>query len=272
MKSIILGAALFTVPLWSAAQEQTPEQGTTKVSIQVVEEKGGDRILEERSYYIKPLSAEAQRNHLDSLVSSLQASGKGRRVTVTMEDTESKHAYSRKIEGRAFPTPPVPLKKEQHYSYWLELDDLGKRIDSTVSRETARAEMKVNRLMADLESRPADFGFDLNNRLEKVRAFTFENGLSNSSKTIRNASVNPNRPFDGSLNVRFNTKEKGNVVVTVTDTKGKEQGKKELKDFEGEFVGQIKLKDTAKGVLFVNIVQNEDGVTQRVMVPSAEDK
>ncbi len=69
------------------------------------------------------------------------------------------------------------------------------------------------------------------------------------------------------MNLRFYVPQKGDVLVTISDTKGKEVGKKEIKDFSGEFVGQIDIKKNTKGTLFVTVTQNEDGAVKRVVIP-----
>ncbi len=256
MKYLLLACGLLTgVPVLKA-QDTLPKKEKSRVTVQIMEENGGDVIVEERSYDTGELSPQQQRAHLDSLLSTLDIEGKGknRRITITMEEGDIRK--------------PGPYEKAKSRA---ELDRLGKRIDTSLSKSAAKIELKMNKMMADIESRPAIFGFDLADRIEKAGNFTlgWENGFPNSSKTVRGVSINPNRPFDGHLNLRFAVKEKGDVFITVTDTKGKEQGRKELKDFEGEFVGQLKLKNTAAGVLFVNIVQNEDGVSQRVVLPES---
>ncbi len=240
------------------AQDALPKKEKSRITVQIVEENGGDRIVEERSYDTGELSPQQQRAHLDSLLGTLDIEGKGknRRITITMEDGEiRKHATN------VFPRHPEFRR--------AELDRLGRQLDTTFSKNAAKIELKMNKLMADIESRPAAFSFDIADRIEKTKAFTlgWDSGFPNSSKTVRSVSINPNRPFDGYLNLRFAVREKGDVLITVTDTRGKEQGRKELKDFEGEFTGQIKLKEAAAGVLFVNIVQNDDGVSQRVALP-----
>ena len=87
-----------------------------------------------------------------------------------------------------------------------------------------------------------------------------------ASGSVRSLNAYPNNPDNGVLNLRFSTPEPGDVHITVTDTQGKEVGKKTIKDFSGEFVGQIELKKNTKGTLFVTVVQNEDGTVRRVLL------
>jgi hypothetical protein len=85
--------------------------------------------------------------------------------------------------------------------------------------------------------------------------------------TVRDLSVYSNNPDNGVLNLRFQVPQKGDLSILVTDVKGKEVGKKEIKDFSGNFVGQIDLKKNTKGTVFVTVVQNEDGAVKRVVIP-----
>ena len=85
--------------------------------------------------------------------------------------------------------------------------------------------------------------------------------------TVRDLNVYANNPDNGVLNLRFKVPQKGDVSISVTDTRGKEVAKKEIKDFSGDFVGQVEVKKNTKGALFVTVVQNEDGATRRVIIP-----
>lgn len=279
MKYLVLALSLCAAATRSAAQDTTAKEETSRITIRIVEEKGGDHVVEERSYETPKLSPQQQRQHLDSLLGSLSGGeeNSNRRVTITMEDGKFRKDPAGRIVKRRLDYSQAPDHAREWYTarphaYAIEFDRMGRQLDSSLSKGAARMELKVNKFLADIESRPAEFNLDLNNRLENIRTFVWDGNSSNSSKTVRSVSINPNRPFDGNLNIRFSVKEKGDVLITVTDTRGKEQGKKELKDFEGEFAGQIRLKDSAKGVLFVNIVQNEDGVTQRVTLPGARSE
>lgn len=86
------------------------------------------------------------------------------------------------------------------------------------------------------------------------------------SNAIHGLLANPNRPFNGKLNVRFHAAEKGNITIAVTDVEGKELAKELIKDFEGNFVGQIDIKKSGAGVYFVRVTQGADGAVKRVKV------
>ena len=86
------------------------------------------------------------------------------------------------------------------------------------------------------------------------------------SETIQKLHIKPNAPFNGKLNVHFTAPNKGNVVISVSDLNGKELASEQIKDFQGDYLGQIDIKKAAKGVYFIRVVQGEDGAVRRVKV------
>lgn len=106
--------------------------------------------------------------------------------------------------------------------------------------------------------------------LEDRLAMPFENwsrsGSTNQPSTIRGLDAYPSNPDKYMLNVRFTAPGKGDALIVVTNLKGKEVARRELKDFTGEFVGQVDLGRKAEGVFFVTVTQNEDGAVRRVVL------
>jgi hypothetical protein len=98
--------------------------------------------------------------------------------------------------------------------------------------------------------------------------FPFEGG--SPSKTVRGVSVFPNNPKTEILNVRFNAPQKGDISIKVLDVRGNVIAKEEIKDFSGEYVGQINIGKQGKGTIFVMITQGEDGTVKRVVLPTNE--
>ena len=68
------------------------------------------------------------------------------------------------------------------------------------------------------------------------------------------------------INVDFNAPEKGNVTIAVTDVNGKEIATESVKDFQGDYLGQIDLKKAGAGVYFLRVTQGNDGAVRRVEV------
>jgi hypothetical protein len=86
------------------------------------------------------------------------------------------------------------------------------------------------------------------------------------SKSIHTLSGKPNQPFNGKINVRFTAPAKGNVTIAVSDVNGKEIATETVKDFQGDYLGQIDLKKAGAGVYFLRVTQGNDGAVKRVEV------
>lgn len=84
---------------------------------------------------------------------------------------------------------------------------------------------------------------------------------------VRALSIFPNKPFNKVLNVRFNTARKGDVTIRVIDTSGRQVAEQTLRDHEGEYIGQVELKNARAGTYFVTVTQGDDGSVKRVVVP-----
>jgi len=99
-------------------------------------------------------------------------------------------------------------------------------------------------------------------RMKKLKKWAEEKG----SKTIQGLSGKQNQPFNGKLNVRFKAPTKGNVTIAVSDVNGKEIATETVKDFQGDYLGQIDLKKASAGIYFLRVTQGNDGAVRRVEV------
>ncbi|MEZ0542609.1 T9SS C-terminal target domain-containing protein [Fibrella arboris] len=111
-------------------------------------------------------------------------------------------------------------------------------------------------------------------RLDERLTMPFETWSRSSGgtqgSTIRGLEAYPSNPDKFMLNVRFTAPGKGDAFIVVTNPKGKEVARRELKDFSGEFVGQVDLGRKAEGVFFVTVTQNDDGAVRRVVLKKDE--
>jgi hypothetical protein len=119
------------------------------------------------------------------------------------------------------------------------------------------------------EGMPKEFSFEMDGRmgergmkLKGLQKMMKENG----SKTIQGLSGKQNQPFNGKLNVRFKAPAKGNVTIAVSDVNGKEIATETVKDFQGDYLGQIDLKKAGAGIYFLRVTQGNDGAVRRVEV------
>jgi hypothetical protein len=107
-----------------------------------------------------------------------------------------------------------------------------------------------------------------NLNLNRLEGFTFFDGNgTTSSRTVKALHAYPNQPSNGRLNITFQTPEKGDVTIVVTDVEGKEVAREKVKDFFGKYLGQVELKRGGeKGTYFVTVSQGNDGAVRRVVI------
>ena len=82
---------------------------------------------------------------------------------------------------------------------------------------------------------------------------------------INNIKYFPN-PTKGRLTVSFDTKEKRNLTVTVSDENGKEVFNEKLKDFEGIYSHEIDLSTKGSGSYFLKITDGNLSTTRKIIV------
>jgi hypothetical protein len=155
---------------------------------------------------------------------------------------------------REKPEVRVYKRKGKDGAEWTDNEDFSHEIHGNM--ESLRDNMK-------------QMGKDLKFEFRTIPDNFFDGGTS-GSKTIKNVEVFPNNPKTEILNVRFNAPQKGDVSIKVLDVKGNALAKEEIKDFSGEYVGQINIGKQKAGTIFVMITQGEDGNVKRVVLPSNE--
>jgi len=253
----------------TAAFAQDKKEATVKI---VINENGKERIIEKKFSDLNQADAEIKK-FSDSLDINISASG-GKKKIVRVDVNKSHSRMSDKpgkiiienIEGgkegdadkrviirRGGPGMPPPAP------------------GTTIAPGFPGKEEKVMIFRGEggPEGMPENFEIQLdrpgmaNREFKRIHRGMF---AGQESKTIHGLLANPNRPFNGKLNVRFHAAEKGNVTIAVTDVEGKELAKEQIKDFEGDFVGQIDIKKSGSGVYFVRVTQGTDGAVKRVKV------
>ncbi|MBX2952692.1 MAG: T9SS type A sorting domain-containing protein [Leadbetterella sp.] len=105
---------------------------------------------------------------------------------------------------------------------------------------------------------------DLGDRLN--RDFQNFNGNFVFTEGFSNVSVFTNKPATHILNLRFRSSEEGPVTISVVNLQGDLVLKEQVKDFSGEYMGQLNLKEGTKGTFFVIIAQGEKGISRKVKV------
>jgi hypothetical protein len=242
------------------AQSEKDDQKKTSIHIKVTEDKDGKSRTVEKNYELPDMPGPERDDFVDKAIDSMKLDPTGKKqVTITVDD-----GNGNKLVQRRGKMQKKSKDDQQEFAFTFRNDDFkdfNYNFDE-LRNQTRNLERQIRPkakiMMRDME----DFG----NRIgDHVGGFW--NNESAKASTVRELNVYPNNPDNGVMNLRFYVPQKGDVLVTISDTKGKEVGKKEIKDFSGEFVGQIDIKKNTKGTLFVTVTQNEDGAVKRVVLP-----
>ena len=249
----------------ATAQKQTgPATKPTKgdVNVRIIERNGNEVREIERTYRMDGMSDPQRDKMVMKLVDSLKASRKGdgqRQMTIIIDDNGGDRTVTRerikpgksRAKGDAYvwsgpnAQPGANFWNNRNWQYEFR-------------RGTDSLADQLNRFRFQM---PKDFDRQL------VRPFEdWARNVNGKPSTIRGLDVYPNNPDQNQLNVRFTAPAKGDVSIIITNPKGKEVAKREIKDFSGEFVGQIDLGKKPQGAYFITVTQNEDGAVKRIVV------
>jgi len=259
--------------LLSVAQAQSDKKiktadadGKTSIRIRVTEDDNGKVRDIEKSYQVGALSDDERQKFIDEVLDSLNVDKKRKQtISITVDDGADGVIAAKKrkkvIVDHRDPREPMVFHWDGDFKHDLDWDSdkFNENMKSLQKNFDRNFHPKAKMMMRDMEDFGKNFG--------KSFDYAWDSRENVKSASIRSLNAYTNNPADDVLNLRFSVPQKGNVTVTVTDTKGKEVGKKEIHEFEGEYVGQIELKKNTKGTLFVTVVQNEDGAVKRVVIP-----
>ncbi len=237
----------------AAAFAQEKQEATVKI---VVIENGKERIIEKKFSDSDKADAEVKK-FSDSLEINVNASG-GKRKIIRMDVNKSHSRMSdqpgnviiERIEGGAEGGPDKRVI--------IRRGGPGMAPDNEIMTFLGKQSPMPNQFNIELDGPMGRPGM----KMKGMRKMMQEKG----SKTIQGLSGKQNQPFNGKLNVRFNAPSKGNVSIAVSDVNGKEIATESVKDFQGEYLGQIDLKKAATGVYFLRVTQGNDGAVRRVEI------
>ncbi len=248
----------------ATAQQTTPKSTSPNdVHVRIIE-RNGDQVREiERTYRMDGLSDPERDKLVTRLVDSLKATrsdGGKRRMTIIVEDNDGN-----RTDTRLRTTPGNRLNGDA-YVQRGRLPRLGN--DSWNNQNWSFEFRRGADSLADQLKRfqyqfPRDFDQQL------VRPFQdWSRNFSAGTKpsTIRGLEAYANNPDRNQLTVRFTAPAKGNVLIVVTNPIGKEVARRDVKDFSGEFVGQLDLGKNPQGAYFITVTQNQDGAVKRILI------
>lgn len=262
---------LLAAPIISLAQEKKE-----KVRIRIEQEVDGKTTISEKIINSSGLSSSQKDEMIEKFKDSVLALNKGKAQGVKIEidsdsDVNIERNGIRRIERnynynndngneeiviKRGPKVRVYKKDGKGETEWFNGEDFSHEFNGNM--ESLRDNMK---------QMGKDLKFEFRSIPDNIMMF---DGGSSGSKTIKNVEVFPNNPKTEILNVRFNAPQKGDVSIKVLDVKGNVIAKEEIKDFSGEYVGQINIGKQKSGTVFVMITQGEDGNVKRVVLPSNE--
>jgi hypothetical protein len=257
---LLAGPAMFTFAQAQSDKIKKSDDDDKKASIRirVTEDVDGKTRDIEKSYKVGALTDEERQKFVDKVLDSLGVDKKKKQaISITIDDGDDDVISMKKrkkvIIDHRDDREPTAFLWDGDFKHDMTWDSDKFREHFKHIERDFKPKAKI--MMRDME----EFG----NRMGDI----WDGKEMGKAANVRSLSAYANNPADDVLNLRFAVPEKGDVTVTVTDTKGREVGKKDIKDFEGEFVGQIELKKNTKGTLFVTVVQNEDGAVKRVVIP-----
>ena len=255
MKYLFITALAACISTGAFAQEK--KEATIKI---VINDNGKERIIEKKFSDLDKADAEIKKLS-DSLDININASG-GKKKIIRMDVNKS---HSRMSDQ---PGNVIIEKIEGGAEGGADKRVIIRRGGPGMAPK-AQENVMIFRGKGGPEGMPEEFNIELDGpkagpgmRMKGLKKLMQEKG----SKTIQGLSGKQNQPFNGKLNVRFHAPEKGNVTIAVTDVNGKEIATESVKDFQGDYLGQIDLKKASAGIYFLRVTQGNDGAVRRVEV------
>ncbi|GAB4007490.1 hypothetical protein GCM10028808_11390 [Spirosoma migulaei] len=260
--ALLLAVTFSGVALAQKAVSPSPKSTTNDVNVRIIE-RNGDEVREiERTYSMDGMSDPQRDKMVMKLVDSLKATrkdGRKRQMTIIVEDNDSDRIVSRKRIGPGMKRIPGDI--------YVQRNKLPR--NNRESWDNQNWNYELHRGVDSMADQIRRFKFEFPRDFDRQLVQPFESwsrNIGGKPSTIRGLDAYPNNPDRDQLNVRFTAPTKGDISIIVTNPKGKEVAKREIKDFSGEFVGQIDLGKKAQGIYFITVTQNEDGAVKRVIV------
>ncbi len=262
MKKVFFVIGMALVALGLNAQNDVKASKKSEMRVKIIEKKDGKETVQEKVYQ---LDGNQKNNDVTVIMDSSRSNGgKGNRKMHVIIDDEADGTTTQTFDFDADgPDSNKMTKRKRVYRYKTPKSQGNNfNFDDRAFADAMKGfGQKFNK----------DFGPQFERQMQVFSdgmgdtMMRWDNKLSKPS-TVRGLDAFPNNPEKNELNVRFHAPNKGDVLISVTDTKGKQIAKKEVKDFSGDFVGQISLDKNSKGTYFITVTQNEDGAVKRVVV------
>lgn len=285
--ALVVGLGVATTAMSQDVKKEEKAADKDKVTIRVrmSEEKDGKVETFERTYTYNGLSEEEREKKVKTIMDSLRNDSKAaanRRLSVEIEEGSSVARDKERWGDREHITviPKDGRKRDVQIYRYEQPSDRRERNGDRKSERTyefkfddeafadrmQRVEKRIEPQMRKLERNMEEWSRDFEPKFKEFWHGDVNISGAGKPASIRGLEAYPNNPEKNELNIRFYAPAKGDVTISVTDTKGKQIAKKEVKDFTGDYVGQLDLGKNVKGTYFISVVQNEDGTVKRVVV------
>lgn len=243
MKYFMLTAALAFASTTAWAQEK--QDATIKI---VVEENGKQKVIERHFSDFSKADGELKK-FTDSLDLDIKVSGDKKKI-IRMDVN--------KREGKGMMMPHGNM----HLQHSEGEQKPGQERRMMIIRD------KDGNVVTENFQGPHELNFEFNGPRQHMKAFRkmHKNFMAEGSKTIHGLHATPNKPFNGKISVKFHAPEKGNVTISILDVNGKELANEQIKDFQGDYLGQVDIKKAGAGVYFIRVSQGADGAVRRIKV------
>jgi hypothetical protein len=269
MKKIL--ALVLGLLTWGAMAQKTVKQQISsdndKLTIHVETDINGKKEVYNRTINTKNMSPEQRHKLIDSFADSVSTGAKkNERIRIKI-DTDKPNKQHNNTDSTEPELEDIDIDIDlggADYDFKDLEQNLG-NMSKTLKFKFDEFAPKLEKLGMSIGSDMEAWARDLEKKIKEGN-YSFDMGGSGNSKTIRNLTAYPNKPANGRLNVKFFAAEKTNVTITVTDLNGKVIGSEKLPEFSGDYIGQIELKGSPKGTLFVTVAQGDDGAVKRIVL------
>ena len=243
-----------------------------KIRIRIEQEINGKTKVDQKIIDASGLSDGQKEDMIQKFQDSVMAQNKGKvqGMKIEVENESDVRKGDKRVErnynyNNDNGDEEIVIKKKPHVKIYRRNGNSKDGMEIFDGEEFSR---ELNGNMESLRDNLKEMGKDLKFEYRTIPdGFFFNDNGGSSAKTVRGVEVFPNNPKAEILNVRFNAPQKGDVSIKVMDVKGTVVAKEEIKDFSGEYVGQINI-GKQKGTIFVMITQGEDGTVKRVVLPA----
>ncbi len=251
---------LFTMFSFGAFSQEKKE----KIRIRIEQESDGKTTISEKIINASGLSSSQRDEMIEQFKDSVLALNKGKTRGVKIEiDNGSNTNINIEQNGSHSDDEVIIREKSRTKDYKKNDKNYGEHFDSDDFTHELNSNMES--LRENMKRMGREFKYDFRTIPE---GFPF--GDNNDGKTIKKVDVFLNNPKTEILNIRFNAPQKGDVSIKVLDVRGNVVSREEIKDFSGDYVGQINIGKQKAGTIFVMITQGEDGTVRRVVMPPNE--